>query len=303
MKRETFGKLLQKYLQNECTPQERELVEHWYSLLENQSFSRNGEPENWDELESKLWSQIHDHMGTSAKPGFFSRIRIAYQENASFWKGAAVLIGILGFGWSLWKGTSPTSAEKPLLARHESDWLTESNDKAQSLLVKLEDGSTVRLLGRSSLRYPRHFDSAHRTVYLQGDAFFSIQKMPEKPFFVHTHQLTTKVLGTSFFVRAQESLGQIKVEVVTGRVMVYSEQTKAKTQEVVLTPNQAATFHEAREQLTTSLVEQPKLLPAVQQFTPSFRYSDTPLSEVISELERAYGVQIKLGNAHLNDCP
>lgn len=304
MRRETFGKLLQKYLRNECTPQERELVEHWYSLLDNQS-SVKEEDVDWKELESQLWGQIHEQIETPSRPTFLARIRTSYQENAPFWKSVAVLICVLGLGWGLWQRmpSLQQSTNNPSLAGSESDWVIQSNDKAQSVVVKLEDGSTVRLLAHSSLRYPKHFDTAHRTVYLKGEAFFSIEKMPSKPFFVHTNNLTTKVLGTSFFIRAKESLHQIKVEVVTGRVMVYSEQAQAKTQEVVLTPNQLVTFDESKEQLVTGLVENPKLLPAVQQFTPSFRYNDTPLSEVVTELERAYGVKIELGNEHMKECP
>jgi ferric-dicitrate binding protein FerR (iron transport regulator) len=75
----------------------------------------------------------------------------------------------------------------------------------------LEDGSEVQLNPNSTISYPEHFGQKTRTVYLKGEAFFSIKRNPAKPFVVHTGELVTEVLGTSFTIKSYENAKAIEV--------------------------------------------------------------------------------------------
>src|SRR5690625_6727137 len=59
-----------------------------------------------------------------------------------------------------------------------------------------------------------------REVILEGEAFFDVVPDPDKPFIVHSENLRTKVLGTSFNIRAFEDEQDIKITVATGKVAV-----------------------------------------------------------------------------------
>ena len=50
--------------------------------------------------------------------------------------------------------------------------------------VTLSDGTVVYLNSESSLSYPTHFEGNTREVYLEGEAYFEVTKVPEKRFIV-----------------------------------------------------------------------------------------------------------------------
>lgn len=296
MSRKKFGQLLHKYLRGECTPQEKLFVEHWYGLLETETDESSQELDS-TELEARLWNQIQQKMDNNELP---DRGRIIPFKSFSYrWAGIAASLLLIG----IWFYTKQPSSNLNSTQSLTANWIERSNTSNRPLAVRLEDGSTVQLAAHSSLRFPKHFDAGERTVYLTGDAFFSIQKMPSRPFYVHTNEVTTKVLGTSFFVRTQVSAKQVRVEVVTGQVAVYKqpEGKKAATNGVVLSPNQATTFFGDKQQFVTGLVDNPQLLQSAEGVT--FRFDDSPLSDVLSQLEKAYGINIDVKNAQLTKCP
>ena len=73
----------------------------------------------------------------------------------------------------------------------------------QRTQVTLADGTMVWVNGKSTLTFPSQFASRTRKVELDGEAYFEVQKDPEKQFIVSTaHQSAIKVLGTKFNVKA-----------------------------------------------------------------------------------------------------
>ena len=76
----------------------------------------------------------------------------------------------------------------------------------ESKEVLLPDGSKVWVDAGSLLVYPKDFtDTETRTVYLTGEAAFSVRKNPEQPFIVKTTYLDVQALGTVFSVEAYPS--------------------------------------------------------------------------------------------------
>lgn len=301
MSREKFGRLLQKYLRGECTPAEKAFVEHWYGLLETEV----GESEqelDMDELENRLWNQIQRKMPAN-EPG---RV-IPLTANRFRWIGIAASLLLIGWWYFAHRQISTSVSDGSSVTLNQTDLIERKNTSDNPLDVTLEDGSTVKLAAHSSLRFPKRFTTENRTVYLTGDAFFSVAKMPSRPFFVHTGNVVTKVLGTSFFIRSQSATKQVRVDVVTGRVAVYQNTARKQTASngVVLRPNQAVTFFEDQQHFVTGLVDAPQIIRTaeVEKKPISFQFDDTPLAEVLSRLERAYGISIELENESQNTCP
>lgn len=89
-----------------------------------------------------------------------------------------------------------------------------SNEENSGILVKtLHDGSIVYLTTQTSLQYPQNFREEKREVFLQGDAYFDIQRNPKKPFFIETERVWIEVLGTAFNVDSrQEKAFSLSVE-------------------------------------------------------------------------------------------
>ncbi|QKZ14777.1 FecR family protein [Spirosoma sp. KUDC1026] len=225
--------------------------------------------------------------------------------------GVALVLGVIG--WYAFSQLDSRQAITPtygaLTKRVASPWKTISNTTDKPMQVQLPDESTVALKPNSQVRYPEQFTKNERDVYLLGEAFFDVTKDPNKPFYVHTDVLTTKVLGTSFTVQANQGQKVGKVIVSTGRVAVSKQvegnelplKTSRLEGDVVLTPNQQVTVSEASSRLVVSLVDEPSLLdPSIKE--KFFRYRKTAMAEVFAELEEAYGVDISFDREALKNC-
>ncbi|UFH57137.1 FecR family protein [Spirosoma sp. KNUC1025] len=310
MSRKEFSFLLQQYLEGKCSEDEKAFVEHWYGLIQTKH-AESVQETDMKALEPLIWQQIRDR--TLAKmpeanvvpmPVSPERQRFAYGWLSGI---AAAVVLVLLMGW--WFYSESINKTRPVAAelREQKGWRTQTNSTKQPMLIELTDGSIVRLAPHSSVQYPQQFAATKREVRLVGEAFFNVQKMPSKPFLVYTGQVVTRVLGTSFFVKAQADAKQISVEVVTGRVAVYkrTNDTHKAASQVVLTPNQKTIYSIDNQQFTTGLVEQPQQIASAKsdENALSFQFEDTPLRQVLDRLEKVYGIQIIVENPDQNNCP
>jgi ferric-dicitrate binding protein FerR (iron transport regulator) len=118
--------------------------------------------------------------------------------------------------------------------------LTISNEAgAPTMVSTLTDGSVVYLSERASLQYPDHFTDDKREVILQGDAFFDINRNPDRPFVIETKQMVIKVLGTSFNVKSEDDTA-FSLSVRHGEVRVTS---KINGQTINVTAGETVLLH------------------------------------------------------------
>lgn len=224
-----------------------------------------------------------------------------------WYKTAAAAVILLFFSLALWQFGRDSHAPAPEIA--VSDWVSESNISGQRSEVVLPDGSIVALNAESELRYDRlSFGRDHRDVFLTGEAFFEVRKNPESPFRVHSNDLITIALGTSFNVRAYADL-PTRVQLATGRVSVSRDggsgspgeaisseaiSSEAITNEVAsgevvfLEPGQEAILGQDEE-----LHVQHIAVSRIDAWRNGILLFDkTPFREAVRTLERWYGVEI-----------
>ena len=84
----------------------------------------------------------------------------------------------------------------------------------------LSDGTKVFLNSDSRLKYPVTFNGEDRRVELSGEAFFEVVSDSLHPFIVHTRDMETHVLGTTFDIQAYPDELTTKTTLLTGRVLV-----------------------------------------------------------------------------------
>jgi ferric-dicitrate binding protein FerR (iron transport regulator) len=179
------------------------------------------------------------------------------------------------------------------------------NNSKAPLLVRLPDGSTVTLEENSRLSYSKDFSRPEREVFLSGGAFFEVAKNPKKPFVVYANELVTKVLGTSFMIRAFEKDQRVIVAVKTGKVSVFTNKENtpqnSKVKSITLIPNQQAIFSRKEERLSRSLVEQPQVIISKQELL-HFSFTNAPVVTIFEALEKAYGVKMQFDEEVLSGC-
>ncbi|WP_264537613.1 FecR family protein [Flavobacterium sp. N1736] len=222
---------------------------------------------------------------------------------------AAILLCFL----SIWvfKNNSITSntvvTYNELIEENNEGLVEQTNNSDISQIITLSDGSSVLLQPKSKLSYPKIFTGNERKVYLSGEGFFEISKNPKKPFFVYANEIVTRVVGTSFRIKAYQDQQNVEVLVRTGKVRVKSNSliSNATNNEVILLPNQALRF--IRKDLVfnkiTNITKDEVLVKSVGNIEQlSFEFNDIPIAQIFETIEQAYLVNIDYPKDKLNDC-
>lgn len=251
---------------------------------------------------------------TSEEPARTSR-RLVPAFSIPWMQFAASVAFIMLLGWAVYS-VMIKREEKPQLGQQDSmiersGSLTEKvNSTSQTMELALSDGSKISLAPKGRIRYPERFDGERREVFLEGEAFFDIARDPGHPFLVYANGLVTKVLGTSFRIKAYGGSREVTVEVRTGKVSVFAQSdphlkekvADKQLQGVVLTPNQKIIYARNEVKMVKTLVEKPEIVVAKEEI-PQFEFEDTPASDVFNTIARAYGIDILYDEALLKDCP
>lgn len=279
---------LMGYLDNpKYEPWIKESMEaHWSSIDEKASQTLQEEPASYE-----LLGRIREKMDGLDGDRKWDNTKISNK-----WYGIAAAIAVLvATGITYFGKTSPNA---PTL-------ITQRMASGQKGNLTLPDGTKVNLNSDSKLVFPESFAGDTREVVLEGEAFFEVKRNEEKPFLVRTGNLTTKVLGTSFNIKAYGDDKQIAVSVATGKVEV-TEQRNASADngveavaKILLTPNEQVVYNEEDRSLTKKEVTAGSI--AAWKDGVLF-FERTPFGEVVQTLERWYGVNIELENPDLDNC-
>lgn len=117
---------------------------------------------------------------------------------------AATLLLLISTGTLIYLGAI-SSGDTP-------SYTTINNDGDNTFIKVLDDGSIVYLAAHASMQMPSHFAVDHRTVSLQGEAFFDIEPNCAQPFIIQTEAATIYVLGTAFNIRSEDADFELFVE-------------------------------------------------------------------------------------------
>lgn len=255
--------------------------------------------------EQKLWSRIESTVEESheetvrAKPQWqiYKRLMIA---------ACVVLVAAFTIFQTMRSDRKRVTYKELLTdAKVENQLIEKHNEGIASMEVRLEDGTVITLGKNSKLSYPTHFQKLKREVFLSGEAFFNVTKDPSRPFLVYANETVTKVLGTSFEIRAFENGQNVTVHVRTGRVSVYKQSRirseDPETSGLVLLPNQKVTFNRDSEMLVKNLVPDPLPITPITD-TKKTKFDEVPATEVFAEIEKIYGIQILCDHDLLSKC-
>ncbi|MCJ8208091.1 FecR domain-containing protein [Mucilaginibacter sp. RS28] len=165
---------------------------------------------------------------------------------------------------------------------------TVSTIKGQRKQIALEDGSTIWLAPQSRVVYPNEFRGKLREVKLNGEAFFEVAKDKRHPFIVHSGNVETKVLGTTFNIQAYQDELAVSITLLTGKVRLQT----AGGKQMDLVPNQRAIYNK----LTTGFkkLPYPQASQMLDRRNGLYHYDGTPVLQIIADLQRDYNFTIDI---------
>jgi transmembrane sensor len=279
--------LIEKFLHGGCSAQEEEMVRLFLKrpeseIILNEILSANQtrdltlfEGENVPHIKQAQWlSAINERIaaGTQKKVPVKKSFHFKY---AAIW--AALLITTL----SVYLMMHFSKPRQQALA-----YIERSNPNGQRSKITLSDSSVVYLAAGSRLRYPERFLADKREISLYGEAFFEVTKNPKKPFIIHTGTVRTRVLGTSFKIKAFDH-EPLSVEVATGKVRVDQVMGHRIESLAILMPGQKVVYLKGKA--STQDVD----ITDVTGFkTSQLAFRNSSLLEICETLGRWYNVKI-----------
>lgn len=273
MNKSRLYSILEKIRRGDSTKEERDLLIQWYKTA--------GEADA-----DELFSEVGDIIDSMDLPSLKSlEMQLSGAEIPKVitirhrWRrvGVAAAVLVLIFStigvYRFFKGSQPSM-------------MVYSTGKGETRHIRLPDGSDVSLNAGSALKVPESFLSGERSVFLEGEAFFSISKNEKLPFSVMSEDsVMVKVLGTSFNVSAYRSNLETKVAVLTGKVVI----SKAGQQFGPFAAGQQLTYNKSTRRYSRTNEDN---ADAWLKGTVAFRANT--LNEVVETLSRIYNKQIKL---------
>jgi len=284
---EQLQDLLKRYLANQCTPTEiKTLLVYFQSgednvllkkLIEeklNDTITADGYSET--EIQSSVDEVYHaliHKIQTEDKP-YVKKIRIF-----NYSRVAAALLFLVGAASVLFYFSSQ-NVDSVKMMKVVTTW-------AERKQIKLADGSHVWLGPASSLECPERFTGNQREVKLKGEAFFEVAKDKNHPFIIHSGNINTKVLGTSFNIKAYQDQADIVVTVLTGKVAVRNPEKHA---EINLLPYQRGVFNKLKQSLVKE--DDPDAVKLLAERVGDFDFNGTPVKDILHKLQVQYNIQV-----------
>lgn len=149
--------------------------------------------------------------------------------------------------------------------------------------IKLSDGTAVALNANSSLRW---YSNNTREVWVEGEAFFKVQRKPESgaKFRVHTNDLVVEVLGTAFNVNSHAAKTQVVLE--EGKVRLKLKNGTEKT----MNPGDLISYSAEIDQVLESKQSVRSDLHTSWK-DGTLMFEDISLEEAMKKIETTYGVK------------
>jgi transmembrane sensor len=273
--------LLQKYLRGDCSKEETAILIKWYKSFEGSSDPLSSLTEiEAQEVKARILGRIKANIEKKESPTEKPTRKIGVLAwPLAYWLSGVAAVVLIVTGLSLLiKNGRPAQVEQ----------VTVNNLTGKMYKVTLSDSSVVWLSPDSKLQYPKFFKGDARMVSMDGEAFFEVTKDAKHPFVINSGDVVTKVIGTSFRIRAYQNSRSTEVSVVTGKVSVSLPQKD--NSEVMILPSYKVTYLKDRHLLKKNIEEKSSSMQIWEKTTMSFE--NAPVSEVMLALNQKFGVQM-----------
>lgn len=165
----------------------------------------------------------------------------------------------------------------------------------QSDTILLPDGSIVYTNSNTTIIYPQSFGKDNRTIYLSGEASFSVAKNKDIPFIVKANGFSITALGTEFDVLSYPNDSYFKTTLISGSIRIARGND---TTDYVLSVNDQFVYE---KHTGNSLIKQVDVDEATAWQRGEFVFKNASINDVLTVLERNYAVSFQYKSGSFND--
>lgn len=171
----------------------------------------------------------------------------------------------------------------------QEEWNKVVTSVGGEYVVELSDGTRVWLNANTTFDFPVDFVRQERVVKLRGEAYFEVAKDAKRPFIVETEGTRTRVLGTSFNVKAYPDERYERTTLLEGSVEItLAESTGTPSPRMVLEPGMQARWETGSRSLSVRAVDAEN---AIAWRRGEFLFTEEDIQVVLQTLSRWYGVE------------
>ncbi len=267
-KKSQVSKITKDYLQNRYSKNTEEDIQQWLIEDEYSAEKAQASLEYWDTLKTKPNAKTRQVLKrVNARIGILKTIPLRRR----LMRIAAVLIPAFILLGGIYYFSRQDKMVRVIAAYGETKH------------ILLPDSSEVWLNAGSSLHYPSIFTKGTRSLTLEGEAYFSVRKDERKPFIVHTQNLSVRVLGTEFNVRAYSNDSRTIATLTNGKVEVKTNSNQTR----ILDPDEQLTFDSQTAGIDVTKVS---AYDVASWTTGQLIFAGATLDEIFRTLERRFDI-------------
>jgi ferric-dicitrate binding protein FerR (iron transport regulator) len=274
------AEMLRLYFRNRYAPETEEKVQKW--------LAEKPETKETEQISKKYWDSIlptNDTKTYSALSRVNKKIGFNSQEKKIVWfrgltRAAAIFILLIGIS-GVWFY---------LQHQYKPEIVVFSTSYGETKQVILPDKSVVWINAGSSLKYPSKFIEKNRSVKLKGEAFFSVTKDLARPFIVKTPNLSVKVLGTKFNLKAYPDDDQVVASLQEGKIDIQTAQRQHRE----LTPNEQLVYNNQTSTLKINKISSGDI---PDWKNGNLLFSDATMGEILQTLKRHFNISFDIDQA------
>ena len=265
--------------QVETLEEARRLLELSHNYFEAKELSLHGPPNNFDTI---LTEKFRDEVSRITKSqslfkGQFYRLSIA--------ASILLIVGISAFFFLRYDLNSHASTNNIEYVTGKAEWKK----------ILLPDGSSVELNANSQLSLTEEWnDGGTRKVWLKGEAFFTVKKIPSTnaKFTVVTKDLEVDVLGTAFSVNTRNKHTEVFLE--EGNITL---DMQGRIEQIE--PGEFISYSQATKKIIDRYKESEEIHSKWKDGV--LKITDSSMKEILAEVEAIYGIDIIVKDPALLD--
>jgi transmembrane sensor len=185
MTKEEFQELLRRYKAGDCSLDEIQQINNWFNKISDENLELN-------EFEK---GHVRERMLSAIREGRPFQTKQVRKGPAPFFllKVAASLLLVAMVVYLVSRKSQFVQSEGLAQSERLTDQIRHTNGTGAVMKVQLPDSSTVELKPNAEISYLEKWDGQKREVHLVGEAFFSVVKDSQRPFYVYGGEVVTKV--------------------------------------------------------------------------------------------------------------
>lgn len=285
--------VLLRYFTKQLTDREAECVEEWIQASEkNRQIARDV---HYILFATTTWSNLRKTSSEKA----LRRVKRKMLRKRSwlfvktrFQQTAAILLIILLSSVSIY-----------LLKKdsRQLEWIEVRMNSGMTGTIMLPDGSKVWLNPNTHIKYPSEFAQDRREVELNGEAYFSVERDPNRKFIVHSveDQVTIEVLGTDFNVDAYKDNGFVSATLISGSIRLSYVNAEKEKRCLLMRPEDKVIYDRVQKSVDMCKTDVER---DISWRDGTILLRDTPLDEVLWTLSKCFNVEFEVRGDHLRSC-